>query len=276
MASDSQADRSRRTLLRQGLLLGGVAAAGALTGGALAYKRRDDVAEAWQRIRGLPSFQGDRKIQFQRNAARIRAGQARQTRDTVKQLKARYESPVLGKMRVWDMIEKLGICTDPSDDTLMLTSQYVHVQQILEAMERDNVDDRDQLLIALLHDIGKVMLLGKEAPEHIVGYTAPIGEFPRGAGLDNVVFQFGHDEMLYSRLKDHVPDHISWAVRYHSSPISVMEPYMNQRDRDYYYRYLSRFQPYDQGSKSHTHLPRVDMNKYRALIEDLFPNPILV
>lgn len=143
-------------------------------------------------------------------------------------------------------------------------------------MERDGINDRDLILVALLHDLGKVMLLSTEAPEHIVGYTAPIGEFPREAGLDNIVFQFGHDEMVYSRLRDYVPDHIAWTVRYHSARTGAIEPYMNQRDRTYYDRYLSRFQPYDQGSKSHAHLPRVDMAKYRALIEEVFPQPILL
>jgi len=263
-------------LLRNGLVLGGVAAAGGMAGGALAYWRREDLFDAWRSVRGAAAAPDGRRLQFQRDAARIRAAQAQQTRETVKRLKAKYETAVFGKVRVWDLVEKLGMCIDPSDDSLMLTSQYVHVQQILEAMERDRVEDRDLILITLLHDLGKVMLLTSEVPEHIAGYTAPIGEFPRGAGLDNVVFQFGHDEMLYSRLKGHVPDHIAWAVRYHSSTFGAMEPYMNERDRTYYERCLSKFQPYDQGSKSHTRLPRVDMAKYRALIEEMFPQPILL
>jgi hypothetical protein len=55
-----------------------------------------------------------------------------------------------------------------------------------------------------------------------------------------------------------------------------MEPYLNERERAYRDLYLKKFQVYDQGLKSFSHLPKVDMAKYRALIEDTFPQPILV
>lgn len=132
VVSENHTDSSRRSFLRQGLLLGGVASASAIAGGALAYKHRGRLSETWQRVKGAPEVP-TKQAQFYREAARIRAAQTRQTRETVKLLKAKYESPVFGKVRVWDMIEKLGMCTDPSDDTLMLTSQYVHGQQFSKA-----------------------------------------------------------------------------------------------------------------------------------------------
>lgn len=214
--------------------------------------------------------------EFARRAAQIREAHAKQTLETVRYLKSKYENAVFGKMRVWEMVEKLSLCIDPSDDSLLLTSQYVHVQQVLEGMERDGIQDRDMILIALLHDLGKVMLLTAEVPEHIIGYNAPIGEYPRGVGLDQVVYQFGHDEMIYSRLKDHVPAHIAWTIRHHGASLELMEPYLNATDRDYRDWYLKKFQVYDQGLKSFSHLPRVNMAKYRALIEDTFPQPIVL
>lgn len=213
---------------------------------------------------------------FRREAHRIRAAQESQTLETVKQLKAKYEGPIFGRVRVWDMFEKLALCIDPTDDVLLLTSQYVHVQQILEKMEHDGVHDRDMILTALLHDLGKVMLITAEVPEHIVCFTKPVGKYPRNVGLDNVIMQFGHDEMIYSRLKDYVPEHIAWTIRYHSALPGAIEPYLNERERKNNFELLEKFRVYDQGTKSTRHLPKVDMRKYRALIEDLFPQPILL
>ena len=263
---------------RRGFLLGVAAAcSGGAAGTAFGYMDRNQLHRWSAAIRSHPeSIPSPAPAEFSRHAARIRELQARQTRETVKQLKSKYETAIFGRVRVWDMIEKLGMCVDVSDDTLLLTSQHLHIQQIIEGMERDGVQDRDLFLVALLHDLGKVMLLTDEVPEHIVGFTEPLGEFPRGAGLENVVFQFGHDEMIYSRLKDHVPEHVAWTIRYHSASIGVLEPYLNERDRVWRDRYLAKFTPYDLGSKSSSHFPRVDMAKYRALIEDMFPQPILV
>jgi hypothetical protein len=254
--------------LRRGFLLGAAAATVSGIAGAVAgYEIRPPAP--------TPGSDSPHP-EFARTAAQIREAHGQQTLETVRRLKSKYESAVFGKMRIWDMVEKLGLCIDPSDDSLMLTSQYVHVQQVLEGMERDGVQDRDMILIALLHDLGKVMLLTAEVPEHIIGYNAPLGEYPRGVGLDQVVYQFGHDELIYSRLKDHVPAHIAWTIRHHGASLELMEPYLNERERAYRDLYLKKFQVYDQGLKSFSHLPKVNMAKYRALIEETFPQPILV
>jgi hypothetical protein len=267
----------RANVLRRGFLGGGAALFGGLAGSLFGYEKHDTLSQLSHKIQGLPPIP---TAEFISEAAEIREAQRRQTLETVKQLKGKYEGPILGKARVWDLVEKLGMCVDASDDSLLMTSQYTHVQQILEGMERDGMkldhaDDRDLFLVALLHDVGKVMLLNDEAPEHVVGFTSPVGEFPSGAGLDNIVLQFGHDELIYSRLKDIVPEHIAWTIRYHSISTGEVERYFNAADKAKYDRYLSKFHPYDQGMKSYTHVPRVDMAKYRALIEDTFPQPIL-
>ena len=85
-----------------------------------------------------------------------------------------------------------------------------------DGLERDGMRDPNMLVAAITHDLGKVLLLMAEAPEHVVGMTAPIGPHLQGIGLDNVVFQWSHDEFAYSRLRDHVPDHVAWLLRYHS------------------------------------------------------------
>lgn len=260
--TDQETSPSRRRLfLGVGAfaLTSGTAAASGFAVGRARYRQPPDEAKAV----------------FDKRADEIRFQQQRQSLDTIKQLRRKYMDPVFGKARVWEMIEKLGMCIDESDNSLLLTSQYVHVQQILEAMEQDKVEDRDLILTALLHDIGKVMLLANEAPEHVVGYINPVGDWAHGIGLDNIVFQFGHDEFAYQRLKDHVPENIAWTIRYHSGMYNKIAPYCSDREKPFLNGTLARFQPYDMGVKSFTHLPKLDMSRYRDMIEDMFPQPIL-
>jgi len=214
--------------------------------------------------------------EFRDEARRIKDLHRGQTLDEVASLKKRYESPVFGKKRVWELIEDLGRCVDQSDTTLFCTSQWVHVQQVLAGMQRDRIDDPDMLLMALLHDVGKVLLLAGAAPDHVVGATKPVGEYADGVGLDRVVCQYGHPEFIYSRMKDHVPDAVAWMLRYHGCPLDDMIPLMDARDRDYHARYFTAFRKYDAGTKSMTRLPALDWKPYRALIEERFPNPVLV
>ncbi len=185
-----------------------------------------------------------------------------QTRDTVAALKAKYESVVFGKARVWDLIERLALCIDETDSYLFCTSQFVHMQQVIEGMERDGIQDRDLLLAALLHDTGKTLLLTDELPENIVGPTESIGAFPEGVGLNQVVSDSGHGEMVYSRFKDHVPEHLAWLLRYHGTSIRDLAPYLSEKDREYRDRYLIPFRKYDRGTQfSWSHLPKIDLAK---------------
>jgi len=219
----------------------------------------------------------DRKhaSEFYHRAHSIIDRRAQQKRETVAALKAKYETAVFGRARVWDLIQKLSLCIDESDVSLFCTSQLVHVQQVLEGMERDSVQDRDLLTAALVHDVGKVLLLTDELPENVVGTTGRISEAPQGAGLDQVVFQFGHGEMIYSRLKDHVPAHLAWLLRYHGTNLADVEPFLSDQDHHYRDRYLIPFRKYDGGTKSYNHVPKIKLAKYRDLIEETFPQPIL-
>jgi hypothetical protein len=265
------------------LLAGGLAATGAAAaaglGLAIGYRKHEALERLSRSVRGMDPEPGTTKLQrkFVEDAVAIRRAQARQSLETVRLLKAKYESkPLFGRVRVWDMIEKLGQCIDPSDESLYLASQYTHVQQILAGMERDGVQDPDLYLTALLHDVGKVMLLTAEAPEHIVGYIEPMEKYSEGIGLDQVVFQFGHDEMIYQRLKGYVPERVAWSIRYHSARPDSIAPYLNREEKRIEAELLAKFRIYDQTTKSVHRLPRVEMGKYRDMIEKLFPSPILV
>ena len=251
---------SRRRFLVRGLAGSAIAATGVVVGGGavLAIDPRP--------LRGRSGFNRMARGIYDRHWA--------QTSETVRSLRARYQAPVFGHVRMWDLIEKLALCVDPTDRTLYCTNQFLHVQQILEAMEEDGISDNDLILAALTHDLGKVALLTDEVPENIVCSIRPVGEYGEGAGLDNILCNFGHDEIAYTRIKDHVPDSVAWLTRYHSMDPRWMRPYLDSRDRGYYEKYLT-FKEYDQGTKSAASLPQIDLQKYRALIEETFPSPIL-
>jgi hypothetical protein len=199
-----------------------------------------------------------------------------QTAAMVAGLRAKYAAPVFGRMPVWTAIEMLARCIDPSDRRLFGASQQLHVLQILDAMETEGAATEEFVLAALLHDLGKVLLLAGEAPENVVCFNEPIGAALPGIGLDRCTLQWNHDEFAWSRLKDHLPDGVAWLVRYHSIDIARCEPYMDARDRAYLDRYLRPFARYDHGTKSPYYVPARRIDDYRPLIERIFPSPIAI
>ena len=263
---------NRRRLLELGAGCCAAGLAGLAVGDEFHYRIRSAVCGGSE----TPAAPTTPRPRFKARGKAIEERHRRQTKEDVQALKAKYEAPVLGKFRVWDLIEKLSLCIDPTDNLLGVTSQYVHVCQILQVMEQDEVLDETMLLSALLHDLGKVALLAGEAPENVVCFTQPVEEREPEAGLDNVLFQFGHDEIAYSRIKDHVPPHVAWLVRYHSMLVGKAEKYMSAQDREYQQQYLAKFSKYDHGTKSAAFLPdRPTLDRYRDFVESRFPNPIL-
>src|SRR6266478_7406103 len=268
---------------RRGALAALVAGMGGVTaGGALGYKFRhriDGLRAALGPHRAAPQVRdspagGDRD-RFNHRAQEIMERHRLQTAESVAALKDKYEKPAFGKIAVWDLVEKLALCIDTTDGSLCGASQYLHVQQALAAMEQAGIDDPNMFLIALLHDLGKVFLLTDEVPENVLCAAGRIGDFAPGVGLDNVVYQFGHGELIYSRIKDHLPDAIAWTARYHNLNISDAEPFMDARDRDYSERYLKPFRIFDAGFKSQYWTPQVDMARFKDLVHQYFPQPIL-
>ncbi len=199
-----------------------------------------------------------------------------QTQEIVLSLRKKYEKPIFGKVKIIDLLKLLGECVDPSDSRLGGVSQLTHALQVAEAMENEGVRDPDLLIAALIHDMGKVLLLTDEATENVVCMNKPIGEYEDGIGLDHCFFQWNHDEFAYSRLKDYLPAHISWLIRYHSILIPETERYMNQRDRQWCEKYLVPFRKYDQEFKSVYRIPKKKLVDYESLIHSYFPKEIEV
>ena len=212
---------------------------------------------------------------FRKRAREIQQAHRAQTLASVAELARKYSKPVFGRVETWSLLERLADCVDPTDIALGGTSQQAHVLQVLEAMERDGVRDEHLRIAALVHDIGKLLLLTEEPPENVVCFNDPIGDWAPAVGLANCVLQWNHDEFGYSRLKDHVSEPVAWLVRYHSIRIEICAPLMDERDREYTERYLRPFQAYDQGSKSAHHVASRPIAAYRDLLDAALPRSIV-
>jgi hypothetical protein len=270
------APRSGRASRRRLLLGGAAAVASGAAGVALGYRFRTEIRDVKLRTLAYPLEVPGEMDSFRREAARIDDARFRQTADDVRTLKARYENAVFGRVRVWDLFERLALCIDPSDRRLFCASQHLHAQQVVAAMEQNGVDDPDMLLLGLIHDLGKVLLLAGEAPENVVGGTMRIVDGEPGAGLDASIYQFGHGEFIHSRIVGHVPEHVAWVARWHNISLTKQEPFMTAREREWAERWLAPFQRFDGGFVSPYSLPRLDVARYRELVERAFPAPLLV
>lgn len=227
------------------------------------------------RRRTPPPRMAQERAAFAATSAAIRVRHAAQTREIVAALRRTYERPVLGRVETWTLIERLARCIDPTDGALGCSSQLVHVLQVADAMEADGVNDPDLLVAALVHDLGKLLLLEGEMPENVVCMNGPIGDHAPEIGLDRVLLQWNHDEAAYMRLVGHVPEPVAWLVRYHSILLDDCAPLMDARDRTYAARYLTPFRHYDQDSKSPWKVPRRPLDHYRDLLETRLPRTLL-
>lgn len=280
--TDGDAPASRQThdvqrQTRRGLLLGGAATlASGAAGVALGYRFRTEIRDVKLRAAAWPLEVPAEMDSFRREAARIGEARARQTADDVTALKARYENAVFGKVDMWGLIERLALCIDQSDRRLFCGSQFVHAQQVFAAMQANGVEDADMLLLALIHDLGKVVLLANAAPEDVVGVTRRISGGEPGAGLDRAVYQFGHGELLHSRVAGRVPDHVAWVVRWHNIDVAAESPLMTAQEREWAERWLVPFQRFDGGFVSPYYVPKLDLTRCREIVARAFPSPILV
>lgn len=199
-----------------------------------------------------------------------------QTVETVNRLKCKYEGAVMGRVPILALFRMLTCCVDETDHDLGMVTQYTHTLQVFHGMKNDGVDDEYLLLAALLHDLGKVLLLGNESPEHVVCTNRPIESPIDGAGLENVLFQWNHDEFAYSRIAGFVPDEVAWIVRYHSMELSGEEAYLNARDRAWIKRWMIPFHHYDLSTKDQLLYPPLETDEIRYLLTKHFRNGIVV
>jgi inositol oxygenase len=213
-----------------------------------------DVAEAWEQFiveQVYPEPQAKAREDYRnydspgREAVRAfyRENHRFQTYDFVLEKKRDFLQFNRREMSVFDALEYLNTLVDDSDPDLELT-QINHLLQTSEAIRAAGHPDWF-VLTGLLHDLGKVLCLFGEPQWAVVGDTFPVGcgysprivysEFfsenpdatnPRyqsrcgvyeeGCGLRNVHLSWGHDEYLYQRMKDFLPEPALYMIRFHS------------------------------------------------------------
>jgi len=196
-----------------------------------------------------------------------------QTADDVLRLNTKYAVPVLGAIPTWEALQLLGSCLDPTDGALGAVSQLTHVLQTIDLMIESGTTDEDLLLVALVHDLGKLLLLTDEDPANIVCMNRFI-EGEVGGGLEQATSQWNHDEFAYLRLRDLLPRELALLVRYHSVMPRDLEPYLGPADREFADRFHRPFFGFDQGSKSLRLRPRVRLEDFRSLVERRLPGRI--
>lgn len=218
--------------------------------------------------------QAEWRTKYEDEAKLIYAGHFRQSPELSLELREKYKSPIFGSMYMFDALSKLSECIDPTDTELYCVNQLIHTLQVVVGMEDDGIKDETLLLTALVHDLGKITEIAGEAPEYVNGPNEPIGDNVPGSGLDNTITTWNHDEYAYEKIKEHVPDHVAWLTRFHSLRFDMVKEFMDDRDWEYYHKYLGLFRKYDLGTKSIYNLPRKKLIDYKYLIDKYFPDKI--
>ncbi|KAK7358418.1 hypothetical protein VNO77_00346 [Canavalia gladiata] len=232
-----------------------------------------------------------------------------QTYDFVKRMRKEYGKLDKAEMSIWECCELLNEVVDESDPDLD-EPQIQHLLQSAEAIRKDYPDEDWLHLTALIHDLGKILLLPRfgELPQWaVVGDTFPLGcafdesnvhhkyfkenpdnncpayntkngIYTEGYGLDNVVMSWGHDDYMYMVAKENgttLPSAGLFIIRYHSFyPLHKEGAYthlMNEEDVENL-KWLKIFNKYDLYSKSKV---LIDVEKvkpyYLSLTQKYFP-----
>ncbi|XP_028770258.1 inositol oxygenase 2 [Neltuma alba] len=235
-----------------------------------------------------------------------------QTYSFVKKMREEYGKLNKGEMGIWECCELLNEVVDESDPDLD-EPQIEHLLQSAEAIRKDYPDEDWLHLTALIHDLGKILLLpqfGGLPQWAVVGDTFPLGcafdeanvhhkyfkdnpdynnpsyntkngVYSKGCGLDNVVMSWGHDDYMYLVAKENgttLPPAALFVIRYHSFyPLHKEGAYshlMNEEDVENL-KWVKIFNKYDLYSKSKV---RVDVEKvkpyYQSLIKKYFPEKL--
>jgi inositol oxygenase len=205
-----------------------------------------------------------------------------QTYDFVMDKKANFLQFNKKEMPLWNAFDFLNQLVDDSDPDTDL-DQFQHLLQTSEAIRRDGHPEW-MVLVGLFHDMGKVLCLFDEPQWAVVGDTFPVGcaysdkivysEFFKNnpdynnevyqtkygvyepnCGLRNVHMSWGHDEYVYSMMKDYLPEPALYMLRYHSfyaqHKENAYEHLMDEHDHEMF-KWVKLFNPYDLYSKNPT------------------------
>lgn len=228
-----------------------------------------------------------------------------QTLDFVLTQKNKYRNLNKLRMGIWDAMATLDNIIDDSDPDLSLP-QSVHAFQTAERLRKDG-HPRWLILTGLIHDLGKVLILFDEPQWAVVGDTFPVGcayspeliftpyfaynsdiqnttlqtqygIYSRNCGLSNVHMSWGHDEYLYTVVKDYLPEQALYIIRYHSFYAAHKEGAYDYLMDDYdksMMPWLKLFSSYDLYSKSSEPINSAELlSYYRELVAEYFPEQL--
>ncbi len=216
------------------------------------------------------------------------------------------------KMTIMEALDNLNNFVDDSDPDIEESPNSHHAYQTAE-MLRAKYPDLDWLhLVGLVHDMGKMMcILDKNHEQfatvgdtYIVGcaprdsivlrdvgfelnpdttdpaFNSKLGMYTENCGLDNVMMTWGHDEYMYSVLKNHpdnkIPDEGMFIIRYHSFyPLHDRDDYqflLSNKDRELV-KWLKLFRKFDLYSKDDHVAPQIEelQGYYQQLIDKYIP-----
>ncbi|OMO93308.1 Inositol oxygenase [Corchorus olitorius] len=191
-----------------------------------------------------------------------------QTVDFVKLMRAEYEKLDKAEMGIWECCELLNEVVDDSDPDLD-EPQIQHLLQSAEAIRKDYPNEDWLHLTALIHDLGKILVLPQfgELPQWAVtGDT-----FPVGCAFDESNVHFKVAKANGTTL----PSAALFIIRYHSFyPLHTDGAYaqfMNEEDKENM-KWLKVFNKYDLYSKSNVWIDVEEVKPYyESLIAKYFP-----
>jgi inositol oxygenase len=222
------------------------------------------------------------------------------------------------EMSIWDAINLLDNINDNSDPDNIDIPQSLHSIQTAEKLRKLYPgEEYDWLhLTGLIHDLGKVLItdvFGSQPQWAVVGDTFPVGclfsdkivysslfehnpdstnsfmnneelcgIYEPNCGFDNVVMSWGHDEYLYTVLKNNsieLPNEALYIIRYHSFYSWHSEGAYSHLASDYdkeMLKWLKLFSECDLYSKTDSNPGNNETKEYYLkLVDKYFPKKIL-
>jgi len=240
--------------------------------------RLDNHTEEALKFRNAPNGNDRDAFRFKIAASRVYDASRSQTAETVRNLSAKWDRKILfGKINSWELLEKLSLTIDASDNVLGSTSQYIHVLQVFEAMVADDVTDKRLLFLGLAHDIGKVLSLFGESDGNVDCSTFVIKPGVAGKGVNSSIVSWNHDEFGYQKLKDYLSQEMAWVVRYHSLyPLLVggLDELLLPEEHEWK-KLLQKLWEYDHLFKNSKHIPVVDAEYAKSIWHEYLPKEIM-
>ena len=190
----------------------------------------------WRGVRLASTGRRWTEQRFKRHARETYLAHNRQTAELAVALGRKWSSgaPLIGRVRVLDLLLLLHFTIDHTDSLLKYTSQLIHCLQVFHAVKNlerhsrvqleqmmgvsaaDASYSRDLRLAALVHDLGKLLTLFGEADEHVDCMNRCAELPPSSRSLDELRFAWNHDAFGAVKLKPHLPPRVADVVRLHS------------------------------------------------------------